>query len=106
MIEKVSSRIRQLQVREMPEKHVKYKEPKDKRGIHLTGKEKKKDYEYYICDYCGEEIRLEKQWDNKSGGIIQVPTSITGIGSVTLALHNKCLQPVLDDFNSKYLKKE
>ena len=45
-------------------------------------------YDYYKCDYCGEEIRIEKNRIHQSGGIIFYKNK-------ELALHNKCLKSFL-----------
>jgi hypothetical protein len=61
---KIVSRINELVLREKPEKQIKYSEGS---GIakHLTNTPRKKLYEYYICDNCGCEIKVEKK---KTGG--------------------------------------
>ena len=51
----------------------------------------KLEYEYYICDYCKQEIKIEKKWKNKTGGIIVLPATITGREPIEIAIHNKCL---------------
>ncbi len=70
-------------------KHKKYK-PKPE-AAHLVRYKPKLEYEYYICDYCKQEIKIEKKWKNKTGGIIVLPATITGREPIEIAIHNKCL---------------
>lgn len=64
-------------------------------GSHLVKYKEEVDYYYYICDYCGEEIKLENKWENKAGGIAELPNSLTNRGKVKIAIHNRCLNPLL-----------
>lgn len=65
---------------------------------HVINHKKEKLYDYYICDYCGEEIRiLEKKYE-MTGGVTTIPNTITKRGELKLALHNKCLKPALKEF--------
>jgi len=83
--------------REKPYKRIKYKENKEE-GRHLVKHKPEKEYEYYICDYCGKEIRiLEKKYE-MTGGVAIFPESLTKKGDLKLALCNKCLNPVLQEF--------
>ena len=72
-----------LRRRPGPTKHVKY----NSSGSYvISGKTKA--YEYYICDYCGKEIRIEENKLNRTGGTV-------AFKGMKLALHNKCLNPML-----------
>lgn len=55
----IKNRINELILREKPEKQIKYSESA---GIarHLSNTPKTKLYEYYVCDNCGCEIKVEK----------------------------------------------
>lgn len=86
-----------LKYRDKPEKHTKYKEIDDI-AKHLIRTDKKKLYDYYVCDYCGKEIKIVKRWEEKTGGLITLPDSLTNGVTVTIALCNKCLNPVLKEF--------
>lgn len=72
--------------RKAPEIHIKY----SKSGSNVVST-KKKEYEYYICDYCGEEIRIEESKINRTGGILKFK-------DMKLALHNRCLKSVLKEY--------
>lgn len=59
------------------------------------------EYKYYICDYCGKEIRLDKKQEEREGGLCHLPTSLTRTAyQVSLALHNKCLKSVIKEFEN------
>lgn len=69
-------------------------------GSHLTYTKKKIIYEYYICDYCSSiiEIKDKKHKHEQQGGIVNIPSSVTGKGELRLVLCNKCLNKVLNEF--------
>ena len=92
MIEKVKL----LEEREEISKYIKYKE-KPKEARHLIKYKQEKDYEYYKCDYCGEEIKIEKDWEKRTGGIITLPSSLTDRGEIKIVIHNKCLKNLLKE---------
>lgn len=71
------------------EKHSKYKETS-----HLTREKKEKLYDYYICDYCGDEIKILKKKHEMTGGMVEIPYSMTGKSPIILMLCCKCLRPV------------
>lgn len=48
-------------------------------------------YDYYKCNYCGEEIIIKENKRDQDGG------EITFRGR-RIALHNKCLNPMLKEF--------
>lgn len=93
----IVSKIKEIQDRGEPVKNEKIEDKKES-STHLTGKGKvKKLYDYYTCDYCGEEIPILKEHYKQCGGIIEFKDSITGCGKVKLALCNKCLKPALKE---------
>ena len=58
-------------------------------------------YEYYICDYCGDKIILNKQKeDERKGGILNAP--IKDFRDLKLALCSKCLKQALKEINEFY----
>lgn len=75
--------IAQLRLRKKPEKHEKY----ISEGSQVINT-KRKIYEYYKCDYCGEDIEIKENKAEQTGGTVKVKGTI-------LALHNKCLKPFL-----------
>lgn len=105
---KITSRLQYFKVRFKPNLLQKYEEPKDESGSHLTRKEKpKKLYDYYICDYCGEEIKNEDKWENKNGGIVKIPQTLSKFSGVLyLALCNKCVRPVQIEFEEAIKKRK
>lgn len=80
--------------REKVPKYVKYK-PKPE-GSHLVNHKVEKDYNYYKCDYCGEEIVIKNKKDEQDGGIAALPDTLTHRGKIEIALHNRCLKPLLE----------
>lgn len=82
------------------EKNTKYKE---QQIHHLTKSKEKpeKDYNYYKCDYCGDEIRILKKQHEMTGGIVTIPASLTKRQSLKLVLCNKCLKPVINEFEGE-----
>lgn len=78
----------------------KYSKMKPKtESSHLVKHKVEKEYDYYKCDYCGDEIRILKKWQEMSGGIVEIPHTVTRRGKITLVLCNKCLRPVLSEFD-------
>ena len=114
MGENIAENTIRLMARTKPEKHIKYKESTE--GINRLTKEKKKkekDYEYYFCDYCHDEIRIldnQKNVDGNviaSGGIVDLPQTLTRTDKkIRLALCNKCLRPVVQQFTDKNMLKD
>lgn len=93
-------RVRALVDREKVCKYVKYKE-KPQEARHLIKYKQEKEYEYYKCDYCGEEIKIEKEWERTTGGIVTIPTTLTNRGKIEIAIHNKCLKNFLKELEEK-----
>lgn len=89
-------KITDLKYRENIVKHKKFK-PKPE-ASHLVKYKNELDYEYYICDYCGKEIRINNKWEDSKGGICKIPSSLTGGFDMKLTLHNKCVNYVIDVF--------
>lgn len=98
MIGKIVDNLSLYEDREEPVKIKKYKENKIN---HLTKIKKEVDYQYYTCDYCKQEIKIEKDIEKKTGGICTIPSSLTGRGKIKLALHNRCLNPVIEQFEKR-----
>lgn len=78
------------------EKHTKYKENKNK----WEQKAKEKEYLYYICDYCKDEIKILDKKYEMSGGIVEIPQTLTKKDKIKLVLCNKCLKKVLAEFEN------
>lgn len=85
--------------RREPVKNKKLKPKPD--GSHLVKYEEEVEYKYYICDYCGEEIRIANKWENKTGGIAELPNSLTNRGKVKIAVHNRCLRLLLKEIEEE-----
>lgn len=90
--------LKALECRVEPVKCTKYRI--EQPGSNTVKSKKKKEYDYYICDYCKESIILYKDRIKRNGGIARFP--ITSYKKVTLALHDKCLKPVRKIFNDTY----
>lgn len=90
--------LKALECRIMPIKCTKY--IIEQQGSNTVKTKKKKDYDYYICDYCGENIILYKDRSKRSGGTARF--SITSYKYITLALHDKCLKETRKIFNKTY----
>ena len=69
-------------------------------GSSVVKSKKEKLYNYIICDYCGEEIKLEKDVTKRTGGIVEIP--IGSYKKVVLGLCNKCLKPTLNLVRKEY----
>lgn len=72
------------------------KEQKENETSNVVKISRKKLYEYYKCDYCGDEIRLDKKQHERSGGIVTFPHTLTKKGKITMALCNKCLRKTIE----------
>lgn len=71
------------------------------KGNACVNAKKKKEYDYYRCDYCGDEIKIKKDRQKMTGGIATIPHTVTRRSDLTLALCNKCLNPVLKEFENE-----
>lgn len=83
----------EIKYRKEPEKYAKMQYLEEKNNI--VKRKAKKLYDYYICDYCGSEIRLDIKQTERSGGIAVLPNSLTKCGELKVALCNKCVKDVL-----------
>lgn len=90
----LKNKFRELVIRDMPEKFIKYKENPN----HLTNVKKTKLYEYYICDNCGCEIEIKNKWEKSKGGVILLPYILTHKADIKIAICNKCFKEVLKEF--------
>lgn len=55
-------------------------------------------YEFYYCDYCHTEIKLNKKQHEQTGGIVILPHTLTKCGEIKLVLCNKCIKNVIKEF--------
>ena len=74
------------------------KEKPKPEGSHLVKVKKEILYKYYKCDYCGDEIKIMSKKQDMSGGIVVLPQTLTKRGELKLAICNKCLNPLLKEF--------
>lgn len=97
----ITNRINELILREKPEKQIKYLEGSEV-ARHLSNTPKKKMYEYYTCDNCGTEIRIDKKWENNKGGLLMIPKTLSKKSKVFyIAICSKCLNKVLKEFENE-----
>lgn len=96
--------INELKWRDKPVKYIKLNENRNRSTI--VNSKKEKIYEYYKCDYCGDEIRLDLKQHERSGGIVNLPHSLTKCGQVTVALCNKCISKVQKELEERLDKFE
>ena len=89
--------------REKIHKYVKYKE-ETREASHLVKYKKEKEYEYYKCDYCNSNIIIHKDKTKMIGGTVTFPATLTKKEDLHLVLCNKCLNPVLKEFESKLIQ--
>ena len=81
------------------------------RGSSVVNAKKKKEYDFYKCDYCGAEIEIKEKRHEMEGGIAIIPRTITGRGELKLALCSrgelklalcsKCLKPALKELEKE-----
>ena len=101
-----SEKLQQLAFRESPMKLTKMK-LQDENAIPKWEKVRKiKDYDYYICDYCSEEIRIGDKWNELEGGIVEIPFDLYNKNKIVVALHNKCLNQMLNKINDEKMIEE
>lgn len=89
--------------REKIPKYVKYKE-EQRQASHLVKYKKEKEYEYYKCDYCNSNIIIDKDKTKMTGGTATFPATLTKKQDLQLVLCNKCLNPVLKEFEDKLVE--
>lgn len=73
-------------------------------GSHLVNYKNEKEYDYYKCDYCGEEIKILSKKQEMAGGTIKFSHLVTKKGDIELALHNKCLRAAIKIFEEEEKK--
>ena len=95
----ILNKLYKLEDREEVIKHKKMKPKID--HSYLVNEKKEVLYEYYECDVCGKEIKVETDWSKQTGGVVVLSRVITKKGDLKLALHNECLQKVLEEFDKK-----
>lgn len=83
-----------LRDRQKIDKHIKYKQ---KEKSNITNTKKEKEYEYFLCDYCSQEIKIEDKRHEMSGGICIIPQSLTKRQPLRVVLHNKCLRAAIKE---------
>lgn len=84
-----------------PPIHTKFKYIDSKSQVVNT--QKIKDYDYYICEYCGSEIKIEADKTKMTGGIIIIPETLTKTKPIKMALCNKCVKPIIQRFEDRNL---
>lgn len=94
----IKEKLEFLLKRPKAEKYIKYAENFNK--SRLVQNKKEKLYEYYRCDYCGGEIRITKKLEDRDGGLVTFPLSLTMKGRLNLALHDRCLNPAKREFEN------
>lgn len=97
----IKNRITEFRTRVEPTVFEKVIKEDDGIGSHLVNKKVKEKYKYYICDYCGQEIKIADKWSERTGSKAIIPSSITKQGEIVLALHNKCLKPMLKELEEE-----
>lgn len=56
------------------------------------------EYKYMKCDYCGDEIKLVGKKEERTGGTMKLSYIITHCETVEIAACNKCVKPILQEF--------
>ena len=79
----------------------KHKKVKEESAAHLTNTKKQVLYEYYVCDYCKNEIQIKKKHYEQTGGVVVIPATVTKKKEIKLTLCNCCLNKVLAEFDEK-----
>lgn len=109
MKQNIAQNIQIYESRERPEKFTKYKSEKN----HLSREKQVKEYQYYVCDYCGDIIKILENGKNvdgnniATGGIVKMPITLTRTNkAITLALCNKCVKLVAEQFEAKNMLKD
>lgn len=92
----IKENIIQYQTRNNIPKYI--KEYKENNESNVVSTKRTKLYEYYKCDYCKDEIKLNKKRYERSGGIVIFPHSLTKCGKLELVLCNKCLNKAINEF--------
>ena len=85
--------ITNIKYRKEPVKYSKMQHFEEKNNV--VNRKCKKIYNYYICDFCGEEIKINVNHQDDEGGIAVLPNSLTKCGNLRVVLHNKCINKAL-----------
>lgn len=85
----LKEKLDKIERRGKPGKHTEYSD--DWRGY------KKKLYDYYVCDYCGEKIKLITPKHQRTGGTTKLSYVLTKKSTVEVALCNKCVNPAINE---------
>ena len=93
---KIKNRLNELQNRFQIPIYEKIEVNNDKSNVIKT--DRKKLYKYYKCDYCNDEIIVNKKQEERSGGILELPHTLTKCGKVKIVLCNKCLNKAIKEF--------
>lgn len=104
---KIKNRYNEFLWREKIPKHQKYKESDQDTAKHLTKSKNNKSeklYDYYCCDYCNDEIKIISKKDEMTGGIVTIPRTLTKKEPIKLVLCNKCLKPVIAEYEEELNK--
>ncbi len=91
--------ITEIKYRKAPSKYTKVQSEGERSNI--TNRKMTKLYDYYICDYCKAEIRLDKKQEERSGGIVVLPHSLTKCEQITVALCCKCVKEEIKQLENK-----
>ena len=97
---KIKDKLEFLKQRQDIPKYEKFQRLNEQSNVVKTKKTKIL-YTYYKCDYCGDEIRLDIKFNERSGGIVNFPHTLTKCGKLTLVLCNKCLNNAIKEFIKK-----
>ncbi len=95
----MKTRIDDIENRNAPKVYEKLVKENAGLGANLVNRKVKEKYNYYICDYCGEEIKIKKKGNDQDGGTTQLPTSFKRLENKEVALHNRCLRPFLSEID-------
>ena len=88
--------INAIKYRKEPVKYSKIEETENMSNV--VNSNKVKLYEYYICDYCGEQIRIDLNPIERKGEVFVFPHTLTKCGKLKVALCNKCLNKAVKQF--------
>lgn len=75
-----------------------YTKYKPRERSYLMETKAEAEYQYYICEYCGDEIRVHKKKSEMTGGIAKIPLSLTKTETKYMMLCNKCVIPLMKEY--------
>ena len=87
--------IKELKYRKEPQKYTQMLVKNETSNV--VNSERTKMYDYYVCDYCRDKIRLDIKKSERSGGIATIPHTLTRCGELKLALCNKCIKKAIEE---------